>query len=192
MMYTRIAFLKKSHVQKVLIPEHEIYNSTFVYWVRTTGPAPLPRPIWCHPSQPQLQAGSSVTSAVSENPWFVQRSYREGVQQHPALEEIRNTRCQCPNGRFLHEALRRMKRALKLGKLRLQEIRSQIQNSLFYSIDRTYTVLYFKHWAMFKCTWSILWFERYLSILSSVHWVCLAPGAWGEGGRGGGLVSGVC
>lgn len=42
MMYTYIAFLKKSHVQKVLIPEHEIYNSTSVFWVRTTGPAPLP------------------------------------------------------------------------------------------------------------------------------------------------------
>lgn len=108
---------------------------------------------------------------------------------HPSLKETRNTRCQCPNWRLLHDVLRRIKRALKLGKLSLQEMKAQIQNSLFYIVYRTYTVLYFKHWAMFKCTGSILelknppvwnvltYFIRFLLGLFNTR----CPKGWGRG-----------
>lgn len=141
--------------------------------------------------EPQHPAGSSVTSAVSENTWFVQRSYRVYCILPWKRPEIQGANI--PTEGFFMMYSEELKELWNLESLVCRKWKHKYR-ILCSTSSTEHTLCYtFKHWAMFRCTSSILELKNppvwnVLTDFIGFHGVCSTPGAL-RGGGGGGLAS---
>lgn len=104
--------------------------------------------------EPQHPAGSSVTSAVSENTWFVQRSYRVYCILPWKRPEIQGANI--PTEGFFMMYSEELKELWNLESLVCRKWKHKYR-ILCSTSSTEHTLCYtFKHWAMFRCTSSIL------------------------------------